>query len=98
MSETRRGRPAWDERLTGWYEEATEEERARYHRRFRDLIGVLGAQNHAYWALAHAGYGSAAELARASDAELLAVPGIGPVLLRHVRARVGSLPEWVVEE
>ena len=76
-----------------------------YRRNLATLRAVL-PQRFRQVALAAAGYGSLHDLRRATDEELLAVPQMGPVLLRQLRAWLAAqppppvtpLPDWVLEE
>lgn len=78
-----------------------ERQRAVMNRRTHRLLAA-GVPGHSVWFLAHAGYRRVEQLRRATDAELLAVPGIGRWRVRRLREFLAATapppPDWVAEE
>ena len=71
------------------------------NRRTHRLLAA-GVPGHSVWFLAHAGYRTVDALRRATDADLLSVPGIGRARVGWLRefltATVPPAPDWVMEE
>jgi hypothetical protein len=78
-----------------------ERQRAVMNRRTHRLLAA-GVPGHSVWFLAHAGFRTVDALRRATDAELLAVPGIGRWRVRRLREFLAATapppPDWLAEE